>query len=320
MRSVIPINAFVTTLANNDTKNLTRGQAAFISSKGVVLTPTTTLTNEEMVKLVVGLGNGKVKEGVILNPKRCIARKKAYVAQAAKTIMFSGLSANIGDAYLGTEVAFTFTFIPTDIYQGELDRPLVFTAVINHNGATETSGSLLTKLKVEVDAVVKQINSFFANTVITTTPANGTAITNTLTVTCAAGYTFEMQLEGAGVNGTKAISTAGVYFNIGGAKQVLDWEQYYDVASIGYNPNFAGDYPKAYGNIFLTEDGATYDIYTLESIMDRTDYGDVGTEGFKVNQVIAVKTGTTVTDFETVLSVISQVSNSITAPETIENT
>ena len=69
MKSVIVANDFLTTLANNDVSKLTRGQAVLLNSAGKVVAAASDVKDDEMLQFVLGLGDGKVKRGVWINPK-----------------------------------------------------------------------------------------------------------------------------------------------------------------------------------------------------------------------------------------------------------
>ena len=80
MKSVIVANDFLTTLANNDVSKLTRGQAVLLNSAGKVVAAASD------VKDVLGLGDGKVKRGVWINPKWSKQHRKSILLLLVKRI------------------------------------------------------------------------------------------------------------------------------------------------------------------------------------------------------------------------------------------
>jgi hypothetical protein len=314
MKSIIVLSSFATALTNSEVKNLTKGQGVFITSKGTVLNGATdVIAADEYVQLAVGLGDGKVKRGVVLNPKNTISYGKIpYKAQAAKVITLSGLTVSANDAYTGEEVAVNITVTPERMYQGSEDRPFVASASVLHGGSSSTLATITTALTAELTKALNNMKTVFGETILTVGYASGT-----YTFTGVAGYNFQISFEANGVTGTVATSTVGVYNGIGSGLQVLEMEKYEDVAAIGYNPTFAKRYEDSYGDIFLADKSKNYNIYVISSKADQTDVLDTGTEGGVVKQIVAIDTtavAAQVTKFETILSIIGQISNAITYP------
>jgi hypothetical protein len=310
MKSVIALNSFAIAITDSNVRNLNKGEGAFVTSKGVVLNGTTdVLAADEYVQLVVGLGDGGIKRGVVLNPKNTITYGKiAYLPQDDKRIALKIDSVAANNAYTGEEITINLTITPKGIYQGNEDRPYVISISALHGGDTATVAQIAITLASQIQAMINNMQAVFGIVPIYCS-FNGT---DTFDFRSTIGYNYEVTFEGLGVTATKTVSKIGVYNGIGGGEQVAEMEKVEDVAAIGYNPSFARLNERAYGDIFLADKNKSYNIYIIHSKADQTDVLDTGTQGGIVKQIVAIDTNATATDFETILSLIGQISNDIT--------
>ena len=165
MKSVIVANDFLTTLANNDVSKLTRGQAVLLNSAGKVVAAASDVKDDEMLQFVLGLGDGKVKRGVWINPKWSKQHKEKYLAPAGKTYKFTNLVANRGIGYQGFDAEVIISCKPINSFGG---YPLeVYNASVTINGIDEASADIIARLKVEVEKTLTKINARFGADSIT---------------------------------------------------------------------------------------------------------------------------------------------------------
>ena len=278
MKSILVANDFLTSLSNNDVSKLTRGQLVLLNSAGKVVASAGDITQDQTVQFVLGLGNGLVKRGVVINPKWSAQHKEAYLAPVGKTYEFTDLVANRGIGYQGFDAEVVISTKPLNSFGG---YPLeVYVASVTMNGIDESNADIIARLKTEVQKKLAIINSRFGADSITIDDFTETSVT----FTGKAGFEYYVKFDGilraTVVEGTENQSPVGTY------EQVLALEKEADVAGIGYNPNFE-EYEKMYGDIFTAVQGTTYDTYVITSRADYTHPFNLNTEGLMVTQFIA---------------------------------
>lgn len=285
MKSALVINDFITDLPNNDFSKLTRGQACLVqfgTKAGTTVEDPCEFCSKgdsgKMVQFVVGLGDGKVKQGVWLNPSWMSVHKETYTAPVGKTHTFNNLSLS-GIGYKGFDADVVISTKPFDMYGG---YPLeVYTASVTMEGAEETAANVITRLKKEVEKVVAKINARFgADSITLTSFTEASAV-----FTGKAGFEYYVRFDGIlkaeYVEGTENQTPVGTY------EQVSALEKETAVANVGFNPNYA-EFEKMYGDIFTAEKGKTYDTYVLTARADYTHPFNLHTEGLMVTQFIAI--------------------------------
>ena len=278
MKSVLVANDFLTSLSNNDVSKLTRGQLVLLNSAGKVVASAGDIAQDQTVQFVLGLGNGLVKRGVVINPKWSAQHKETYLAPVGKTYEFTDLVANRGIGYQGFDAEVVISTKPLNSFGG---YPLeVYVASVTMNGIDESSADIIARLKTEVQKKLAIINSRFGADSITIDDFTETSVT----FTGKAGFEYYVKFDGilraTVVEGTENQSPVGTY------EQVLALEKEADVAGVGYNPNFE-EYEKMYGDIFTAVQGTTYDTYVITSRADYTHPFNLNTEGLMVTQFIA---------------------------------
>lgn len=296
MNSVLACTAFVTSATTPD--KLTKGQLALYSSDGKIVTAATDIKKESRYHFAVGLGNSTYKFGVWINPNRATKYYEAYNAGAAKTISFSNVKVTVGDAYTGCQVAVVITTKPKNSFMA--DKGLITTAVVDLlPGETETA--VKARIKAEIDKKIEYLNNLYGDGTLTTTPAAGTTITDSLNITGAAGFWFDVDFEFL-ISGTKTDNGA-VVTPTGTQKQVALLEANEDVAAQGYNPNFIKAYDP-YGNIFTADVASTYNMYAIHSRGNRNHPFNIDTLGMEVVQYIAFDSTGTATTLDAIIDAL----------------
>lgn len=297
MKSVLVANDFLTTLANNDLAKLTRGQMVLVNSAGKVVAAAGDITDGCMVQFVLGLGDGKVKRGVWINPKTAKQVKEAYTAAAGKTYKFANLVANRGIGYNGFDAEVVISVKPLNSFGG---YPLeVYVASVTMENIEESSTDIIARLKTEVTKTLAKINARFGTDSITMDDFQEASVTFTGKAGFEYYVTFDGILKGTLTEGTQNQTPVGTY------EQVFKLEKECDVANLGFNPTFK-DYQEVYGDIFTATKGVNYDTYVITSCTDHTHPFHMHTEGLDVIQYIAFDTSKTTEkgNLDTVLALI----------------
>lgn len=294
MKSVLVVNDFATTLTKDEVATLKRGQAALVNSAGKVISSYEDVKDGQMMQLVVGLGDGKVKRGVWLNPANLKSHKEEYSEPKGKTYSFTNLKAGFGVGYKGFDAEVVISCKPLNSFGG---YPLeVFVASVTMASIDETSDEIITRLKSEVEKKLAEINARFGKDSVTIDDFTS----ENSKFTGKAGFEFYVRLDGilSGTlkEGEENITPVGTY------EQVALLEKEAAVADMGYNPNFK-EYDRVYGDIFTAEEGVKYDTYVFTSEADYTHPLHVHTEGLRVTQFVAFDNSKTeeIGNFETAL-------------------
>lgn len=297
MKSVLVANDFLTTLANNDVSKLTRGQMVLVNSAGKVVAAAGDITSDKMVQFVLGLGDGKVKRGVWINPKSARQHNEDYSAPQGKTYKFTNLVADCGIGYNGFDAEVVISMKPLNSFGG---YPLeVYVASVTMNGIDETSESIITRLKTEVEKTLAVINSRFGTDSITIDDFTEESVT----FTGKAGFQYYVRFDGilraTMEEGTENLTPVGTY------DQVFALEKEAAVANHGYNPNYE-EYEQMYGDIFTAIKSTTYNTYVITSAADPTHPFGIHTEGLNVTQFIAMDStkSTAISNLKNVLAFI----------------
>lgn len=297
MKSVLVANDFLTTLSNNDLSKLTRGQMVLVNSTGKVVAAAEDITADKMVQFVLGLGNGKVKRGVWINPKSSRQHSEDYSAPGKKTYKFTDLVTDCGIGYNGFDANVVISVKPLNSFGG---YPLeVYTASVTMNGVDETSETIIPRLKNEVNNILAKINARFGVDSITIDDFTQESVTFTGKAGFQYNVVFDGILNATKVEGTENLTPVGTY------EQVSMLEKEAAVAGNGYNPNYK-EYEKLYGDIFTATEGITYNTYVITSAADPTHPFGIHTEGLMVTQFIAMDStkSTAISDLKKVLAFI----------------
>lgn len=279
MKSVLVANDFLTTLSNNDVSKLTRGQLVLLNSAGKVVAAASDIAQDQTVQFVLGLGDGLVKRGVIINPKCSAQHKEAYTAPVGKTYTFSDLVATPGLGYNGFDAEVVISVKPLNSFGGD---PLeVYIASVTMLSIDESSADIISRLKAEVQNKLAQINARFGTDSITINDFTEASVKFTGKAGFEYYVTFDGILKVTKTEGTENQSPVGTY------EQIAALEKEADVASVGYNPNYE-EYEEMYGDIFTATKGVTYHTYVITSRADYTHPFNINSEGMQVTQFIAL--------------------------------
>lgn len=234
-----------------------------------------------MYKYVVGLGNGKCIEGLWLNAENKVYTKQSYTAGAKKRVTIGTVEFDITRAM---EATVHIQTQPKNALSGLDYQEFVATVPVT---STTDEATLPTKLLAEIQKVVANINTYFGKNVIKLT---GSALNGLVFDAESTDFNFYVNFGGAAVGTTT--STDGITF--GTQAEVIALEKEMAVATFGYNPNFeAGDH--AYGEVFLAANYGIngYDIHVVTSVAPATDQMPLNAGAAKVEQWIALPTGST---------------------------
>lgn len=220
---------------------LTRGDYAIVKADGSIAS---SLPTTGMYKYVVGLGDGKVIEGLWLNADNHKGVKNNYAPGDVKKI---AVFAKDLDATLRVDAEIHIQTQPKSALSG-LDYQ-EFVAVVPVVSTTQDLESVKTSLKKQIDSVVSRINAYFPTPVLKVT-AGATKdgdVTSWLDFeSLNTDFNFYVNFGGA-ISGT-TIETNALTF--GTKDEIVALEKEMAVATFGYNPSFeAGD--KAYGDVFV---------------------------------------------------------------------
>jgi len=306
-------NLLVAGSVNSTTTDITKldkGSLAIVSSNGSLLkgAPTYNTTNKRWeatlagastptevpstYKYVVGLDNGKRIEGCTIDASSKTVTKQVYSAGAVKKVTVQTVNIdlpNVGEATLHIHTQ------PKNSLSGQDFQEFVATVPIY--STTQDEASVKTALLAKVKDVIDDINKYFGVDVLTITKsATSTDAATVLETACfqakSTDFNFNISFGGA-ARGTVSVSDT---LSFGTQAEVIKLEKEMAIVTFGYNPNFeAGDH--AYGEVFLASDYGEngYDIHVISSVVPATDQMPLNAGGAKVEQWIALPTGTAFT-------------------------
>lgn len=271
---------------------LTRGDYAIVKADGTVVATSGAVPTTGMYKYVVGLGDGKVIEGLWLNADNHKKSTSDYSPGAKKQVIIGTVEFDVTRAM---EATVHIQTQPKNALAGLDYQEFVATVPVR---STTDESTLPAKLLAEVQKVVANINTYFGKNVIKLT---GTALNGLQFDAESTDFNFYVNFGGAAIGTTT--STDGITF--GTKDEIVKLEKEMAISTFGYNPNFeAGDH--AYGNVLLAEELFTaekkvqnttvkgFDVHIISSVAPSTDAMPLNPEGAKVEQWIAVLDNKTV--------------------------
>lgn len=293
-----------------DITKLTKGSLAIVSSNGSLLkgVPTYSTTNKRWeatlvgasaatevpstYKYVVGLANGKRIEGCTIDASSKTVTKQVYNPGAIKKVTVQTVNidlSNIGEATLHIHTQAKNSLSGQDFQE--------FVATVPIYSTTQDEASIKNALLAKAKEVIVDINKYFGVDVLAITKSDAdegeaTALETACFRAKSTDFNFNVSFGGA-VRGTVSVSNT---LSFGTQAEVIKLEKEMAIVTFGYNPNFeAGDH--AYGDVFLASDyGADgYDIHVISSVVPATDQMPLNAGGAKVEQRIALPTGTAFT-------------------------
>lgn len=315
MRSVLSATDFITTAPTGGVAGLNRGELALVNSGNQFVASAADVAKSDTLRFVVGLGDGNVKYGVILNPRRMDYNYTAYEAATPTTVVISNVviaAPNAPYFYDSGSYACVNINIPPKNWTTNFPMNSV-DALVEVKNSTETTAQIKARLEAEIQKQVDAINLFYGLGSITFTGAGTTTWTFTTALKPRpTGAGLAINLEGL-VSGD--IATTGGSQGHGIGADVLAHEQNEDVANVGFDPNYAWwQSPLVYGpDIFTTDAGTNYNQWVIRSRADRTHPFDINTLGMEVWQFIAMATSYTGTDLTTILDALTATSGAAIA-------
>lgn len=300
MKSLLVANSVANAIPEGGLSALTKGKVICVDSKGAVVTGATDFKEADMVQFVLGLGNGATKTSVWVNPLTAKIKTQAYVAPGNYVYAFTNLALPT-TLELGDELVVTISV--QDPRFKETYHHNVYDAIYVVSRDCETSATALAGLKKEVDRVVARINKVYGAGAITATPADGTTITDSLTLTGKSALFFSASVEGV-LTATLTTTAPTSLYGEGVGKDVAEMEKVFAVAGDGYNPSVRRP-EDWYGDIFTADASKTYKFYKVESKSPQTHVFGMNSEGMITTSIIAFDTTGTSTVLDEIFEALS---------------
>lgn len=282
---------------------LTAGELLMLNNKGEVITDTTAMTPLEVgsrIEFILGLGDGKAKSILTLDPYHFDYEEKVYAAGVGKVIEVG--SSSVADKLVVANPA-TNVGKCGSLYINYLNKESALAPLGGEQFvepidivAGDTEADILTKLVAAGNSLVSKINTKYGSTTITMT-SDVVSANKYLQFTFDPGFLFNVVIDGI-FDGTLVDTTMGADGPFKSGLEGADVIAAEKEAAIldGYNPTQT-DHRQAFDidSYILGDKSATYNGFLITTQLPK-EYNSPGNpEGWGVSTNIYIKTTDTAT-------------------------